>query len=371
MGLYDGVGGSTTQSSAYDIAKVISAPIVLAINARGASLSLVAIIKGMMEFRENSNICGVILNNCSESSYKMLSAMIEAELSIPVLGYLPNMPNCTLKSRHLGLVTADEITDFNSQMMLLAEQAEKTIKMEELIQIAASVPDISANIIEIKKITDKKPRIAVAKDEAFCFYYQDNLELLQELGGDLVKFSPIHDEDLPPDIDAIYLGGGYPELYLEQLSQNIGMKTAIKNAIQSGIATFAECGGFMYLHENICNESGNLFPMVAVCKGTCSYTKKLGRFGYIQLTATENTLLCEIGDQINAHEFHYYDSNNCGEAFLAQKPKSTRQWDCIVSRDNIFAGFPHLYFYSNINFANQFVLAAAQKRGRNETMRSN
>lgn len=358
MGFYDGVGGVTEQASAYHVALATKTPVIMVINPRGASLSIAATLKGMADFRQENYICGVVFNNCSEKLYKMLAPMIESETGIMVLGYLPNMPKCAMESRHLGLVMANEIVEFEQKMQELARQAENTIDIDKIIDLANAAPEISGKLPIVDKIARDNPRIALARDEAFCFYYEDNLELMRELGAEIVEFSPIHDDKLPPNISALYLGGGYPELYLRQLSENKSMICDIKHAIKQGMPSLAECGGFMYLHETITDKDGQTFTMAGAHKGNCSYLGKLTRFGYITLSAKGKTAFCEENDKIMAHEFHYFDSNNCGNSLCAQKPKNNKKWDCVNCDGNLFAGFPHLYFYSNIEFVQKFVLNA-------------
>ena len=197
-------------------------------------------------------------------------------------------------------------------------------------------------------------RIGVAIDEAFCFYYEDNLRLLQKAGAELVPFSPLREEKLPTHLHGLILGGGYPELYAEGLSQNKGMRDSVKAAIESGMPSIAECGGFLYLHETMENQEGNAFPMVGAVKGSCRYTGKLVRFGYIGVRAETETFLPK-GTEIRGHEFHYFDSMDNGSACLARKPVSGRQWRCVHAGKNHWWGFPHLYYYANPAYAYRFL----------------
>jgi cobyrinic acid a,c-diamide synthase len=191
-------------------------------------------------------------------------------------------------------------------------------------------------------------------DEAFCFYYEDNLRLLQKAGAELIPFSPLREEKLPARLHGLILGGGYPELYAEGLSRNEGMRQSVKEAIESGMPSIAECGGFLYLHETMENQEGQAFPMAGAVKGSCRYRGKLVRFGYIGIQTEAETFLPE-GTEIRGHEFHYFDSTDNGSACLARKPLSGRQWRCVHAGKNHWWGFPHLYYYANPAYAYRFL----------------
>ena len=207
----------------------------------------------------------------------------------------------------------------------------------------------------------------MAKDEAFCFYYQDNLELLQDMGAKLIEFSPIYDKELPQNVDGLLLGGGYPELVAERLSANVSMKESIRNALNEGLPCLAECGGFMYLHQQMEDMSGQSYPMVGSIIGNAYRTNKLKRFGYITLTANQDQMIADCGDYIAAHEFHYFDSNACGENFTARKPLRNTQWNCMHGNENLAVGFPHLYYYSNIKVPLRFLSRCLDRKKENET----
>ena len=200
-----------------------------------------------------------------------------------------------------------------------------------------------------------KIRLAVARDKAFCFYYKDNLEVLEQFGCELVPFSPLEDKYLPESIDALLLGGGYPEVYAKQLSDNVSMREDIRTKITSGLPCLAECGGFMYLHKRMEDEEGTFYPMVGVIDGEAANQKKLVRFGYINISGNkENPYLCPE-KIIKGHEFHYWDSSNNGDTFRAQKPSGKRGWDCVHGTAQMIAGYPHLYYYSNLEMIGAFL----------------
>lgn len=364
MGYYDGVAGFTTEASSYDLADVTDTPVIFVINTRGMSLSVIPFLKGFLEYRENSHLKGVILNQTSASMYPELKARIEEELPIRVYGYVPKVTDCVIESRHLGLVTPGEIEGLKERLQKLSVILEKTLDIDGILELAASASELSgcempeslAAILTREK--GKMPvRIGVAKDEAFCFYYEDNLDLLWELGAEIVEFSPIHDRKLPESIQGMLIGGGYPELYAGELSENVEMLESIRSAVKAGMPTLAECGGFMYLHNSMEDMEGRSWTMVGVIDALVYRTEKLGRFGYIHLTANREQIFGSAGAKIRGHEFHYFDSTENGDAFHAEKPRRKRNWDCIITGEHLAAGFPHLYYYANPEFAANFVEA--------------
>ena len=360
MGYYDGLAGISPKASAYDVAKITKTPAVLIVNAKGMSLSAAAFIKGFVEYREDSQIRGVILNQVSPMMYPRLKQIIEEELSVKVYGYVPVVKDCVLESRHLGLVMPEEIADLQQKLMELAEILEKSVDIDGLLELAEHAEELPVQESPVSYHTGRKIRIALAKDEAFCFFYQDNLELLQEMGAELVPFSPIHDKKLPEHIDGMLFHGGYPELYAGQLSENKEMLAAVREAVQAGIPYMAECGGFMYLHQEMEDMEGHSWQMAGVINGKSWRTSRLTRFGYI--TLEDGTCFGENVGNIRAHEFHYFDSDNCGEAYTAKKPLSSRSWNCIHSDGKGMSGFPHMYYYSNLQVPEQFLRACEERK---------
>ncbi len=376
MGFYDGAGGSE-KASAFEIARLLKCPVLLVVDARGKSLSLCAEINGFASFRERngdrSGICGVILNRCSKSLYDFLAPAIEKECGIKAVGYLEENEAFALESRHLGLVTPDDISDLQKKMEVLFSSAKKTLDIAEIQNIARKARTLEANDVLFTPEQDclsdkakKKVRIAVAKDRAFCFYYRENLELLEAMGAELIYFSPLDDKGIPADCSGLYIGGGYPQLFPMQLAENTSMLESLRAFCRTGAPVFAECGGFLYLQ------------LAGILQGTFENKKKLVRFGYITLTAQEDTFFCRRGDTIQAHEFHYFDTTQNGKAFTARKVNG-KEWECMqwtsavknmhpagchasIEKANILAGFPHLYFASNPSFAENFVKAAAAFR---------
>ena len=364
MGYYDGVGGITSRASAYDLASTTDTPVILIVNSRGMSVSLAAYVKGFLEYKKDSHICGVIFNQMSPMLYPRMKKLLEEELSVKVLGYVPKVEDCVIESRHLGLVLPEEIPELKSRLQRLSEVLEKTLDIDGILELAGEAPELAAPETEMLIQTDtafgyrteEKVRIGVADDEAFCFFYADNLNLLEQMGAELVRFSPIHDRELPEDLDGLLLSGGYPELNGEALEENQEMCTRIREVILDGMPCLAECGGFMYLHQEMEDMEGKQRRVCGVIPGRAYRTPKLNRFGYITLTEKHDTGLGEIP----AHEFHYFDSTDCGEDFHAAKLASKRGWDCIHDRGRLMAGFPHLYYYGNPRVPARFLKNALE-----------
>lgn len=359
MGYYDGLSLNQTKASSYETALTTKTPMVLTVNAKGAALSVLAVIQGFMEFRPNSQIQGVILNQCNPMTYSVLAKAVLEHFQgrIHPFGYLPRMENCVLESRRLGLVTAGENRDLKEKLSFLAAQAEKTIDLDGLLKLGKSAGEVFCEPLTVPRYPPV--RIALARDRAFCFYYEDNLQMLQDMGAELVEFSPLADKSPPENIQGMYLGGGYPELYAKELSENRSMLELIGGAIKRGLPCIAECGGFMYLNRSIAG-----YSMAGILPGECFDTGKLARFGYITLKAKKDNLLCKAGEEICGHEFHYWDSTAPGGDFSAVKP-SGKSWDCAIATDRLYAGFPHFHFYANPSFAKRFYQACLKERKAN------
>ena len=349
MGFYDGVAGTTTTASAYDLAKVTDTPVILIVNSRGMSVSLAAYVKGFLEYKKDSHIKGVIFNQMSPMLYPRMKKLLEEELGVAVLGYVPKVEDCVIESRHLGLVLPDEIPELKDRLHKLAGVLEETLDIDRILELAGEAPDLlDAKPESVTDFRLSEPvRIGVAEDEAFCFFYADNFRLLGEMGAEIVPFSPMEDKQLPDDLDGLLLYGGYPELNGKKLEQNTTMKDMIREKLKAGMPCMAECGGFMYLHKEMEGMDGNFYQMAGVIPGKAYRTPKLSRFGYVTLTQKKPALGMEDFGEIPAHEFHYFDSENCGGDFHAAKPESKRGWDCIHGTDTMLAGFPHLYYYGN------------------------
>ena len=351
MGFYDGQG-LTTRASAWELADTLGLPVLLVVQPKGASVTLAAQIQGLVNFRKNSHVSGILLNDCSEKLYKMLKALLERETGLPVLGYLPHLPQAAVESRHLGLKTADEIADLQEKIALLADAL--VLDWQRLAVLTEKpAPEALPGAAAPTSV-----RIAVAKDEAFCFTYAETLESLQAAGAELCYFSPLRDAALPQHIGGLYLPGGYPELYAAQLAANTAMRCAINTAVQRGLPTVAECGGFLYLGQTLEDDAGTAHPMAGVLPGQGFRVGRLVRFGYAALTPQADSMLFRAEEPVPVHEFHHWDSTCNGTAFAAQKANG-RHWDCGFANGHLYAGFPHLY-WAGTPLPQRFVTAAAQ-----------
>lgn len=371
MGYYDGIAQSDV-ASAYDVARVTGTPTVLVVDARGRALSVAAEVAGYARFRAPSFVAGVILNQASAVRAHALGGVIEQETGVPVLGCLPSLPEAHLEHRHLGLVAAAEVEGLQASVDAVADAVEKNVDLDAFVQIAQTAPSLDVVPRVLPAPCDARPTIAVARDEAFSFYYGETLHLFECLGAQLAFFSPVQGDELPAGAQGLYLGGGYPELHARELSQNKALRTQVRAAVAAGMPTIAECGGFLYLHEELEDDQGTSWPMAGALPGRAFATTRLGRFGYVTLTAAHDGLLCAQGEQLAAHEFHYWESEHPGKGFCARKPQSARAWDCVVSTPTLYAGFPHLYLNGCPHAAMRFVdacaaygrgLAAADGRG--------
>ena len=374
MGYFDGLGGSTTRASSWEVAHILDLPAVLVVDARGASVSLAALIKGFLEFERSmgSQIKAVIFNRMSPMLYPRIRELVERETGIRAAGFVPELDFLKVGSRHLGLVLPEEIAGLREQMNRLGKCLEETIDWEFLAELGAEKEERDALEEENTEASCTAAfsfRLGIAMDEAFCFYYQDNLRLLERLGGELAYFSPIHDRSLPEQLDGLILGGGYPELYCEALSLNESMREAVKKAAEGGLPVLGECGGYLYLLEELEAEDGRIWPMTGVLKGKGYKKGKNSRFGYIGVEAEKDSLYLKPGEQIRGHEFHYWDCEVLEEEWVmrAKKPVGNRSWPCIRIKNQVMAGFPHLFYPSCPAFAVRFAKACVRyKRKRDE-----
>ena len=386
MGYFDGTGASDMEGSSYHLASVLQAPVLLAADVRGMSRSAAALIKGFADYGEQRMIRGAFLNRVSPAMADRISGWLKSEAAIPVLGSFPLGETLCIESRHLGLVEPDEIPDLLQKIDHAADLLEQTLNLKLLLEIAGDAPVLRVEKERLNKsVTAAESAredsaavsaredaaakaspvtIAVAEDEAFSFYYEDNLELLEELGAEIVSFSPLHDTSLP-EADGLLIGGGYPELRAQELAANTFMVSSIRRAAEQGMPILAECGGFQYLQEELVDSEGIEHRMCGVLKGFSRMTKKLVRFGYVEVSGEGGYF--GSGQTIRGHEFHYSDSTDNGNVCRAVKPDG-RSWDCMVVQGRITAGYPHLYYRSDPAFAEAFVAECRkfrEERGRN------
>lgn len=462
MGYYDGIG-FTDKCSSYEVALLTQTPVILIVEAKGMGNSLGAVLQGFLSYKPCSRIAGVIFNRLAIPLYEAAKDKCR-ELGTACLGYVPELKNINIPSRHLGLLTAGEIEDIEHILSQLGRELVKTVDMEGIIKLAGGAGPIeqlhstaggttenswmteesgqraqgkeaenedthsreagneeankkeakgkgvneketkekaaNENEAKGKEVNEKETkekaanendanekeveeknygkkeignkdigkkgmgklisgngriRIAVAMDEAFSFYYRENLKFFEVLGGEIVPFSPIRDKNLPEDIKGLYLGGGYPELHGEALQGNISIREEIKAAVAKGMPTIAECGGFLYLQGSLQDKEGVSWDMVGAIPGEGFPTGKLRRFGYVEIQAGKDCLLADKGDILRAHEFHYWDSTANGEDFQVTKASNGQCWKEVIASDSLYAGFPHLYFPGNEKAARRFV----------------
>lgn len=352
MGYYDGLGGQSVEASSYEVAQVTRTPVLLVVDAKGASVSLAAVIKGLLEYRDDSRIAGIILNRVSSGYYERIRSVIEESCQIPVVGYVEELKDLQVPSRHLGLVAPDEMDAFERWINRITDAMEQTIDFAAIERIAGQVEELPDTVCEEeKKLRDlhlkQSVRIGIARDAAFSFYYAENLELLERMGAEPVWFSPLEDAALPERLDGLLLGGGYPENYAARLSGNHSMRQSIAQSIADGMPVLAECGGFLYLQKELEGADGTVYPMVGVFSGRGYRKDRLSRFGYMQAKAQRAGVYGPKDILLKGHEFHYWDCTDNGDGFEACKPVGGRPYTAIQYTDTIAAGFPHLYYYSN------------------------
>ena len=358
MGFYDGLGGVSDRASAWHLADTLDLPVLLVVEPKGQSLTLAAELKGLVNFRTPSHIAGILLNNCTARMHALLAPMLEKETGLPVLGFLPKLPEAVIGSRHLGLYTAAEVENLQQKLALLADAAEEHIDWPRLLALCEKEPPA---LPEKAPQPPARVRIAVAQDEAFCFTYAETLEAFRDAGAEVVFFSPLRDTALPENIGGLYLPGGYPELHARELSENTSLLREIKQKIKSGLPTAAECGGFLYLGQSLTDAEGQSWPMAGVLPGEAKDAGRLVRFGYAALSADSDSLLFRAGESFPIHEFHHWDSTANGTALAAKKPVGGAAWRCGFVNEHFYAGFPHLY-WAGTPLPQRFAAAAENYR---------
>jgi cobyrinic acid a,c-diamide synthase len=361
MGLFDGVSGQGEKGSAAEIAKMLSLPVVFVVDASKSARSIAAVIRGFEVFDPKLRIAGLVLNGVAgEGHFTLLADAITPNCTSPILGWLPPEDAVTIPERHLGLHTAQEV-HCRDKAQALASFAEKHLNLDLLL---APVFELPRTAIAIRNTSvPSRVSIGLARDEAFCFYYQDNLDLLERAGARLVPFSPLRDAHLPQGLDALYLGGGYPELYPAQLSANQSLAQDMRAFARSGRPVYAECGGMMYLGERLRTRDGQSHPMAGVLPLEIEMTEKLVRFGYVEIGLLRDCLLGQKGTVLRGHSFHYSQSTatrDIAVPFHAQYTLSKKAGPEGCAMENVLASYFHLHFRGTPSAARTFVELAEQ-----------
>ena len=348
MGFYDGKSPLSNEGSAAHISELTNSPVILIVNAASMARSVAAIVKGFQMLDEKANIVGVIVNQLgSKNHYDIVKTAIEAECHVPVIGYLLKGAVPTMPSRHLGLVPAIERGDLDDYFEELANAIEATVDLDLLLNITkAPVITVETTIFE-QQPNRQLVHIAVAKDAAFNFYYEENFALLRAYGAELHFFSPLNNEQVPSQAQGVYIGGGFPEEFAEKLSENTASKESIRTAIDQGLPTLAECGGYMYLTESITNRAGETYEMLGVIEGHVKMQEKLAALGYREITGVKGNFLINEDEQAKGHEFHYstYEGEHETPAYFSKGRFRAQQEGYL--NGNLVAGYTHFHFASN------------------------
>ncbi len=374
MGLFDGYGGTTERGSTAEVAKLLKSPVILVVDGSHMARSAAAIVKGCREFDRSVPLAGVIFNRVSERHFQLLRQALRDVPGVAVLGYVPNDASITIPERHLGLVPAQEQAPLTTALNRLADLIHDTVDLARVVRLAKSAPPLPT----ISEPWEQSPppsslvRLGVARDRAFHFYYHDNLDLLGAVGAELVPFSPLEDRRLPDHLDALYLGGGFPEVFAKPLAANRSFRHSLKRAVAAGMPTYAECGGLMYLAQRLVDLDNRSHEMVGALPGTIRMTKRLQSFGYATLLVRRPSILARVNDRIKGHEFHYstWDHSMRGdEAAYTVLRRNERRWEGFA-RGNLLASYLHVHFLTNVRWARRFVEAASRWRQQQQGGRS-
>ena len=375
MGLFDGKDGVTETGSSAEIAKMLKLPVLLVLDCAKSARSVAAVVLGFESFDPSLLLAGLILNRvASENHYRLLASAIQARCKTPVLGWLPREPKLSIPERHLGLHAAAEITSpldavrLDQEIETLANLAEKHFRVDAILQLHCPLDTTDASSTKVKPPAAgaARLRIGVARDRAFSFYYEDNLDLLREQGAEILPFSPMADQELPAELDALYFGGGYPELYARELSENRPMLDKIRAFIRSGYV-YAECGGLLYLSQRLSTSDGRVYPLAGIMPLAIEMTGKLVDFGYVTVVLTQDCLLGPKGTTIRGHSFHYSricSSSQVATSYQVEFSLSGRQQEEGYTCGNVLASYVHLHFRANPAVAAHFaaVLRGARQR---------
>lgn len=368
MGLFDGVAGGGEQGSSAEIAKQLGLPVVLVLDASKSARSVAAVVKGFETFDPGLRMAGVVLNGVAgENHYRILERAILSSCAAPILGWLPKDAGVAIAERHLGLHGAaeqEDLTNSNERLKTFAAFAEAHLAPDRFLQYSCTLENASGKEQPRFGKSGQKIRLGVARDRAFSFYYEDNFDILREFGAELVEFSPLSG-GLPADLDALYLGGGYPELHAQRLSENGTLLRAIREFAAAGKPVYAECGGMMLLAETLTTSDGQSFPMVGALPLSVQMTGKLVHFGYVEVEIMEDCLLGSKGTTMRGHSFHCSQATVTGTirtAYCARYSLSGREEMEGYGKDRVLASYIHLHFRSNPSLARAFLAQARETR---------
>jgi cobyrinic acid a,c-diamide synthase len=359
MGLYDGYGTDINSCSSSYISKLLKLPVLLVIDGKAMAASSAAMVLGYKMLDNDMNLKGVIVNNVKTAShFQLIKGAVEKYTGVEVIGYFPPNPDFALPSRHLGLIPSQEMEALEDKFSALGEEIEKFIDIPRILEICES-EEVHAELkLDIPKVQGKT--LALAYDKAFNFYYEDNLELLEEVGLTIKRFSPLYDE-VVPECDYIYIGGGFPEVFAKELEANKSMRDSLKKAHEKNVSIYAECGGLMYLGEALVTSEDESYEMVGIFKGKSIMTKGLKRFGYCEGEAKEDTILSKKGEKLRGHEFHHSEfQSDEKEAYTMTKEREGKvisEWSGGYTKGMTLASYLHIHFYTNINALRRFLQA--------------
>ena len=358
MGLFDGRAGENGVGSTADLAKTLGAPVVLVVDASKMAQSAAALVLGYKTYDPALRVAGVILNNIgSEGHYRMTAQPIETATGLPVLGYLPRGEDLKLPERHLGLVPTVEGPAGREFFERVAERVARHVDLDRLLALAADVrPTPRAPVLFPAQPVARRCAIAVARDKAFSFYYQDSLDLLEAWGAELRPFSPLADAALPPDVSGVYIGGGFPEMYASGLAANDAMKASLREAASRGVPMYGECGGLMYLGESIVDMEGRRQPMVGLTPARSTMTGRKLTLGYRTVRARRATPILGVGDEVRGHEFHWSVNEGSPDGATAvydvlDQPGRVEGY----SVGSVTASYVHLHLGARPGLARRFV----------------
>lgn len=363
MGLYDGYGTDPHYCSTAALARQLGVPVILLVDGKAVSTSIAATVMGFQHFDPQLAIAGAIVNHVnSESHFQLLKQAIERYCTLPVLGYVPDLPEVALPARHLGLVAAREARIDGQRWREFAARLEQTVDISRLLSLSEMAALPAGHQPEpLSPAAGAGLTLALADDEAFHFYYPDNLLLLERAGVRIARFSPLHDHALPA-CQMLWLGGGYPELHARKLSENAPMLQAMREAHRRGVAIYAECGGLMYLGTSLRDTAGRSWPMADIIPGDSEMGTRLTRFGYCEARAKTQTLLAAPGETLRGHEFHYSDFTPRSEAVLdchkTRDGEVLKRWQGGWQVGNTFASYLHLHFAQRPRMLNHWFAAA-------------